>query len=147
MSKLTFRLILLGWLIIEVAASLVRTHTPITIVRELQEVFAPPLAVPQSLLVALALVSMLLFFWAVVGLFLFWRGSRLVFVLVLIAFAIAEPVRPFYIVSGWNQLLIHLRLALHGFIIALVYFGPPRQFFATKSPNQALQPTAGRSDA
>jgi hypothetical protein len=132
MSKLTFRLILLAWLIIEVAASLVRTHTPIGIVRQLQEVFAPSVAVPQSLLVALALVSMLLFFWAVVGLFLFWRGSRLVLVLVLIAFAIAEPLRPFYIVNGWNQLLIHVRLALHGFIIALVYFGSPRQFFVTK---------------
>jgi hypothetical protein len=132
MSKLTFRLILLAWLIIEVAASLVRTHTPTSIVRQLQEVFAPSLAVRQSLLVALALVSILLFFWAVVGLFFFWWGSRLVFVLVLIAFAIAEPLRPFYIVSGWNQLLIHVRLALHGFIIALVYFGSPRQFFVTK---------------
>jgi hypothetical protein len=132
MSKLTFRFILVAWLIIEVAALLVRTHTPISIVRQLQEVFGLSLAVPPSLLVALALISILLFFWAVVGLFLFWRGSRLVFVVVLIAFAIAEPLRSFYIVTGWNQLLIHVRLAFHGFIIALVYFGPPRQFFVTK---------------
>ena len=132
MSKLTFRLILVAWLIIEVAASLVRTHTPSSIVRQLQEVFGPSFALPPLLLVALALISILLFFWAVVGLFLFWRGSRLVFLLVLIAFVIAEPLRSFYIVTGWNQLLIHVRLAFHGFIIALVYFGPPRQFFATK---------------
>src|SRR5437899_217629 len=132
MSKLTFRLILIAWLIIEVAASLVRTHTPTSIVRQLQKVFGPSAAVPQSLLVALALVSILLFFWGLLGLFLFWRGSRLVFVLVLIAFALAEPLQSFYIVTGWNQLLIHVRLALHGFIIALIYFGPPRQFFATK---------------
>ena len=132
MSKLTFRLILVAWLIIEVAASLVRTRTPTDIVRQLYEVFGRPVPVPPSLLVGLAVVSSVLFLWAVVGLFLFWRGSRLVFVLVLIAFAIAEPLRPFYIVSGWNQLLIHLRLALHGFIIALIYFGPPRKYFATK---------------
>jgi hypothetical protein len=132
MSKLTFRLILVAWLIIEVAASLVRTRTPTDIVRQLYEVFGRPVPVPPSLLVGLAVVSGVLFLWAVVGLFLFWRGSRLVFVLVLIAFAIAEPLRPFYIVSGWNQLLIHLRLALHGFIIALIYFGPPRKYFATK---------------
>jgi hypothetical protein len=132
MSKLTFRLILIAWLIIEVAASRVRTHTPTSIVRQLQEVFGPSAAVPQSLLVALALVSILFFFWALLGLFLFWRGSRLVFVLVLIAFALAEPLQSFYIVTGWNQLLIHVRLALHGFIIALIYFGPPRQFFVTK---------------
>jgi hypothetical protein len=132
MSKLAFRLILVAWLIIEVAASFVRTHTPTDIVRQLYEVFGNPIPVAPSLLVGLAAVSGVLFLWAVVGLFLFWRGSRLVFVLVLLAFAIAEPLQSFYIVSGWNQLLIHIRLALHGFIVALMYFGPPRQFFTTK---------------
>lgn len=133
MSKLTFRLILIAWLIIEVATSLVRTRTPTDIVRQLYEVFGRPVPVPPLFLVGLAVVSAFLFLWAIIGLFLFWRGSRLVFVLVLIAFAIAEPLWPFYIVTGWNQLLIHVRLALHGFIVALVYFGPPRQFFVTKS--------------
>ena len=146
MSKLTFRLILVAWLIIEVAASLPRTRTPTNIVLQLYEVFGRPVAVPQSLLVGFVIVSAVLFLWAVVGLFLFWRGSRLVFVLALLAFAAAEPLHSFYIIRGWNQLLIHIRLALHGFIIGLIYFGPPRQFFAAKSPNQSLQPTAGRSD-
>ena len=132
MSKLTFRLILVAWLVIEVGVSLVRTHTPETIVRQLHDAFPPSIAVPQAVLVALAIASVLLFFWAVVGLFLFWRGSRMVFVLVLIAFAVAEPLQSFYIIRGWNQLLVHLRLASHGFIIALIYFGPPRQFLATK---------------
>lgn len=132
MSKLTFRIILVAWLIIEVAASLARTRTPTNVVRQLYEVFGRPVPVPQSLLVGLALLSVVLFLWALVGLFFFWRGSRLVFVLVLLAFAAAEPLQSFYVVRGWNQLLIHIRLALHGFIIALVYFGPPRQFFATK---------------
>jgi hypothetical protein len=145
-SKLTFRLILVAWLIIEVAASLPRTRTPTNIVLQLYEVFGRPVPVPQSLLIGLVIASAVLFLWAVVGLFLFWRGSRFVFVLVLIAFALAEPLRSFYIITGWNQLLIHIRLALHGFIIALIYFGPPRQFFVANSPNQSLQPTAGRSD-
>jgi hypothetical protein len=131
-SKLTFRLVLVAWLVIEVAASLPRTRTPTNIVLQLYEVFGHPVPVPQPLLVGLVVVSAVLFLWAVVGLFLFWRGSRLVFVLVLLAFAAAEPLYPFYIIRGWNQLLIHIRLALHGFIIALIYFGPPRQFFATK---------------
>ena len=146
MSKLTFRLILVVWLVIEVGASLVRTHTPGSIVRQLQEAFGPSVAVPQSALFALAAASVVLFLWAVVGLFLFWRGSRLVFVFVLLAFAVAEPLQSFYVIRGWNQLLIHVQLALHGFIIALIYFGPPREFFATHSPNHALQPIAGRSD-
>jgi hypothetical protein len=132
MSKLTFRLILVAWMVVEVAASAVRTHTPTGLVLQLHEVFGPSAPVPQPVLVTLALLTVILFLWAIVGLFLFWPGSRLVFVLVLSAFAIAEPLRSFYVVSGWNQLLIHVRLALHGFIIALVYFGPPRQFFAKK---------------
>ena len=132
MSKLTFRLVLVAWLVIEVTASLPRTRTPTNIVLQLYEVFGHPVPVPQSLLIGLVVVSAVLFLWAVVGLFLFWRGSRLVFVLVLLAFAAAEPLYPFYIIRGWNQLLIHIRLALHGFIIALIYFGPPRRFFATK---------------
>ena len=130
MSKLTFRLILAAWLIIEVAASLPRTRTPTNIILQLYDVFGSPVAVPQSLLVGLVMVSALLFLWAVVGLFLFWRGSRLVFVLALVAF----------IIRGLNQLLIHIRLSLHGFIIGLIYFGPPCQFFATNR-------TAGRRDA
>jgi hypothetical protein len=147
MLKRTFRLILVAWLIVEVAASLVRTHTPTSIVRQLREVFGPPVAVPPPALVALSIVSVVLFFWAIVGLFLFWRGSRLVFVLVLFVFALVEPLQSFYVISGWNQLLIHIRLALHGFIIGLIYFGPPRQYFSRNSPNQAMQPTADRSDA
>jgi hypothetical protein len=129
MSKLTFRLILVAWLTTEVAASLIRTHTPGNLVRQLHDVFGPSVAVPQSLLLALAIASVVLFLCAVIGLFFFWRGSRLVFVLVLLAFAVAEPLQSFYVVRGWNQLLIHLRLAFYGFIIALIYFGPPREFF------------------
>ncbi|MGH9548552.1 MAG: hypothetical protein ACRD3W_04220 [Terriglobales bacterium] len=141
MSKFTFRLFLVAWLIIEVAASLVRTRTPTNVVQQLYEVFGRPVRVPQWLLVGLAVVSAILFLWAIVGLFLFWRGSRLVFVLVLLAFAAAESLQPFYIIRGWNQLLIHVRLALHGFMIALIYFGRVRQFFATKSEHQApVQP-------
>jgi hypothetical protein len=147
MSKRTFRFILAAWLIVEISASLVRTQTAGNIVRQLDATFGPPVQVPQSILVALAVLSVVLFVWAVVGLFLFWRGSRLLLVLVLFAFALAEPLQSFYVIRGWNELLIHIRLAFHGFIIALVYFGAPRQYFAGNSPNQAMQPTAGRSDA
>jgi len=132
MSKFTFRLTLAAWVVIEVAASLVRTQTPSGVVRQLHAAFGASPTVPQPVVVALAIVSAVLFIWAVAGLFFFWRGSRLVFVLVLLAFALAEPLQSFYVIRGWNQLLIHLRLALHGFIIGLIYFGSPRQFFAAR---------------
>ncbi len=132
MSKRTFRLILIGWLLVEIAASLPRTRTPTYVVHQLYEVFGRPVRIPQSLLISAGLLSILLFIWTVVGLFLFWPGSRLVLVLLLVTFALAEPLHSFYIITGWNQVLIHLRLALHGFIVALIYFGPPREYFVRK---------------
>jgi len=98
MSKRTFRLILVGWLLVEIAASFPRTRTPTYIVHQLYEVFGRPVQVPQLLLISAGLLNILLFIWAVVGLFLFWRGSRLVFVLLLVAFALAEPLQSFYVI-------------------------------------------------
>jgi hypothetical protein len=132
MSKRTFRLILIDWLLVEIAASLPRTRTPTYVAHQLYEVFGRPVRIPQSLLISAGLLSILLFIWTVVGLFLFWPGSRLVLVLLLVTFALAEPLHSFYIITGWNQVLIHLRLALHGFIVALIYFGPPREYFVRK---------------
>ena len=43
------------------------------------------------------------------------------------------PLKPFYILSGWSEFFMHLRLLAHGFMICLVYFGPPREYFAPKS--------------
>jgi len=130
--KTRIRLILIGWLLVEIAASLPRTRNPTYIVHRLYEVFGRPVQIPQSLLISAGLLSILLFIWAVVGLFLFWRSSRLVLVFLLVTFALAEPLHSFYIIMGWNQVLIHLRLALHGFIVALIYFGPPREYFVRK---------------
>jgi hypothetical protein len=69
---------------------------------------------------------------AALGLFLFWRGARVVFVLLLVLFAAIAPLKPFYIISGWFEMFMHLRLLFHGFIICLVYFGPPREYFAAR---------------
>jgi hypothetical protein len=74
-----------------------------------------------------------LFVWAALGLFFFWRGARVVFVLLVVLFAAVAPLKPFYIISGWREFFVHLRLLAHGFMICLLYFGSPREYFAPTS--------------
>jgi len=59
-------------------------------------------------------------------------SPKVVFVLLLVLFAAIAPLKPFYIISGWFEMFKHLRLLFHGFIICLVYFGPPREYFAAR---------------
>ena len=150
MSKRTFRLILTGYLAFETATSfynaLFGIRVPSTIVGQLYGIFGQPVALPQWIAVSLGGLSIVVFTWAIIGLYLFWPSARLVFIVVLITFVAIAPLKPFYIISGWFEVFMHLRFLFHGFIICLVYFGPPAEYFAARSPNQSPQLTAGCSD-
>ena len=50
-----------------------------------------------------------------------------IFVILLLVFAAHRTSTPFYIISGWFKVLMHVRLLFHGFIICLIYFGSPRE--------------------
>jgi hypothetical protein len=88
---------------------------------------------PQWPTVALGVISVVLFIWAIIGLFLFWPSARPVFVFLLLIFVAIAPLKPFYVISGWFEVLMHVRLLFHGFIICLIYFGPPREYFSRQS--------------
>jgi hypothetical protein len=88
---------------------------------------------PQWVALAFGVTSIVLFISALVGLFLFWPSVRPIFVVTLLAFAAAAPLKPFYIISGWVEVFMHLRLLFHDFIIGLIYFGPPRAYFMRQS--------------
>jgi hypothetical protein len=137
MSKRAFRLILAAYLAFETAASVYNAffgvRVPGNIVRQLYGVFGRSARLPEWVAVAFGVISIVLFIWAIIGLFLFWPSARPVFVVALVAFATIAPLKPFYIISGWFEVFIHLRLLFHGFIIYLIYFGPPREYFARQS--------------
>jgi hypothetical protein len=137
MSKRTFRLLLAGYLVFEIAVSLYHAffgmRVPGHIVRQLYDVFGQPVPLPSWLALTLGGISIVLFVWAVAGLFLFWPSARPVFTALLLAFAGIAPLQPFYVISGWGELMMHLRLLAHGFIICLIYFGPPREYFSRQS--------------
>ena len=137
MSKRVFRLILAAYLAFETAASFYNAffgvRVPADIVRQLYGVFGQPVALPQWPTVALGVISVVLFIWAIIGLFLFWPSARPVFVILLLIFAAIPPLKPFYIISGWFEVFMHVRLLFHGFIICLIYFGPAREYFTRQS--------------
>ena len=59
--------------------------------------------------------------------------ARVVFVLLVVLFAAVAPLKPFYIISGWSEFFMRLRLLAHGFMLCLLYFGSPREDFAPTS--------------
>jgi hypothetical protein len=137
MSKRTFRLILAAYLAFETIASFYNAffgvRVPTNIVGQLYSVFGPPVVLPQWVALAVGVTSIVLFIWAFVGLFLFWPSARPIFVVTLLAVAAAVPLKPFYIISGWFEVIMHIRLLFHGFIICLIYFGPPREYYVRQS--------------
>jgi hypothetical protein len=137
MSKRTFRIVLAAYLVFETAVALYYSffgmRVPDSIVRRLYVIFGQPVSIPPSVLVTVSVILVLLFLWTIIGLFLFWRGARPVFVLLLLAFAAIAPLKPFYLMSGSFEAMMHLRLLAHGFLICLIYFGTPSEYFARKS--------------
>jgi hypothetical protein len=102
-------------------------------VGQLYSVFGAPVALPRWIALAFGVTSIVLFIWALLGLFLFWPIARPIFVVTLLAFVVVAPLKSFYIISGWFEVFMHLRLLFHGFIIGLIYFGPPREYFSRQS--------------
>ncbi len=141
MSKRAFRILLAAYFLFDVVVSLYHSffgmRVPTSIVYELYKVFGQPVPIPQPLALTVGVLGIVLFVWAALGLFFFWRGARVVFVLLLVLFAAIAPLKPFYIISGWSEVFMHLRLLFHGFIICLGYFGPPREYFAARPPKHA----------
>ena len=143
MSKRAFRILLGAYFLFDVVVSLYRSffgvRVPTSIVYELYMVFGQPMPIPQPLPLALGVLGVVLFVWAALGLLFFWHGARVVFVLLLLLFAAIAPLKPFYIISGWSEVFMHLRLLFHGFMICLLYFGPPREYFVTRLPKQTSE--------
>jgi hypothetical protein len=139
MSKRGFRLILAAYLAFETAASVYDAffgvRVPGNIVRQLYGVFGRSVRLPEWAAVAFGFISIVLFISAIIGLFLFWPSARPVFVVLLVAFATIAPLKPFYIISGWFEVFIHLRLLFHGFIICLIYFGHLASTLHANPPN------------
>ena len=82
-----------------------------------------------------------------IGMPLGWRPSRYLYlaawVIALIGTLVAGP-------AAFSAIGIALIMCLGltgGFLVCYVFFGDGRQVFAHERPNQAMQPTAPRSDA
>ena len=84
------------------------------------------------------------------GMWFFQRWARLIFVLLLAVALLTSPFRVHrYSLSSpsfFVPTVTVLMLLLTGAILAMSFLPPVRDCFARKRPNQALEPTASRSD-
>jgi len=73
--------------------------------------------------------------YAFVGMFLFWRSGRLVYLLFSVAAITVDSIwASYYVFPAWLGGLHDLEVAFDASLITLCYFGSVRQFFA---PNTA----------
>jgi hypothetical protein len=150
MSKRTFRLILTGYLALEVASSFYNAffgiRVPNSLVRQLYGVFGQPVTLPQWIGVSLGVISIALFIWAIIGLYqvLAERASRFRGCVDYVwGHRSAQAVlHNFGMVRGAHAPAIAFS-RIHDLPCIL---GPPRQYSAARPRNQSLRPTAGRDD-
>jgi hypothetical protein len=80
MSKRAFRLILAAYVAFETIASFYNAffgfRVPANIVEQLYSVFGPSVVLPRWVALSFSMTSIVLFIWALVGLFLFWPSAR-----------------------------------------------------------------------
>ena len=89
-------------------------------------------------------------FWLSVfeGLWFFCRWARLIFTILLGIAVVYSVFRPYHPAAAWPEAAITISwfmVMLNGAIIAMSFLPPVRELFETR-PNQALEPTASRSD-
>ena len=137
MSKQLFRSIVLLYVVIQLAAAFrhILFNHPISsaTTQLLNQTLGTAVSLPQPLGMLLGLTAAIVFVWSILGLLLFWPSSRPLFLLLFVgAAAFAAIRRPFYIVSNWSEVLMQLQMAMQGFLIAITYFGPAREFFSRR---------------
>jgi L-lactate permease len=84
---------------------------------------------------------------ASVGLWFFQRWERLAYMLATIPYVLVRPFSTAFSYTYWGELLGYLDYALEGALIATAFLPPVALLFAARTPNQSLEPTAGRRDA
>jgi hypothetical protein len=100
---------------------------------------------PQRLYFTASAATLLVCLTATVGLWLFQSWARVVYVIAVPVYIYLMPLGWITPGSFWFAVLPYLGAAVDGAIVAMSFLPPLAHVFATRRPNQALQPTAGRS--
>ena len=108
--------------------------------------FSRPADVPW-IAVAVWVAGIAAFFLLVVasvGLWLFQRWARPVYILAAIVYAAVRPFSTPYSYTHWGELFGYLDYALEGALIATAFLPPVALLFAPRTPNHAMERTADR---
>jgi hypothetical protein len=64
-----------------------------------------------------------------IGLFVFWRPARLLYLMTLIVGVLLAPFYGPYVDAGWGTLFEEVAMIISGVILALIYYSPLRDLY------------------
>lgn len=138
MSRQKFRLlIILSWLL-AVGAAIFSFSTERMLPPELKSYLDTqantPITMPDMILTIISVVYLIFHFMVSVGLFLFKRWAKALFLpLLAIGSILIIPLGP-YVDTGWATFLYYLCNLLDGITLAVVYFSPISRMFEVNLP-------------
>jgi hypothetical protein len=145
LSKSSFRLLLVAEIFLQIAGVVVSAFTAWLLPTELRTFMrtAPTSNFSTSDWVVLVqgVIFIVVFLASRIGLFVFWRRARQLYLVSVILLLGLTPFFGPYIDAGWGHALDSAALVSSGLILALIYFSPFSQNFevAGCQPNQALE--------
>jgi hypothetical protein len=83
----------------------------------------------DMILLAFGIPLILLFLVSSIGLFLFWRPARILYVVTIVAGFVLTPIFGPYVDAGWGRIFEDAAVVVSGVILGLVYFTPLREMY------------------
>jgi hypothetical protein len=147
LSKSTFRLLLLAEVCFQISGLVVSALTtwllPVELRTYLQTTETSGFSTSDWVVLGQGVIFLAVFFTSRIGLFVFWRRARTLYLVSLFLLLGLTPFFGPYVDAGWGHALDAAALILSGLILALIYFSPLSSNFevAGCQPNQAVERT------
>jgi hypothetical protein len=145
LSKSTFRLLLVAEVLFHISAVVVTALTawllPIELRAFMRTAPTSDFSTADWVVFGQGVIFIVVFLASRIGLFVFWRRARKLYLVSVIILLGLTPFFGPYIDAGWGQALDSAALVSSGLILALIYFSPLSQNFevAGCQPDQALE--------
>ena len=148
LSKSTFRLLLVAEVILQISGVVVSALTVGLLPEEIRSFMR---SAPTSnfssrsdwIVLAQGVILLAVFFASRIGLFVFWRRARKLYLLSVILLLGLTPFFGPFIDAGWGQALDGAAFISSGLILAIIYFSrlSPNFEIARRQPDQSLERT------
>jgi hypothetical protein len=129
-GKTAFRLFLAATLLLSFIQQIVSAQTVASLPEPLRSsVLARETAATTDAMVALGIVLLPLVLTTLIGLFVFWRPARILYLLQACLSLVVTPFLGPTIETGWGTCFLNLNMLLEGVLIGLLFFSPVQELF------------------